>query len=571
MRLHMTSAGLEPTSLRPGHDLVIEADPIHGTDLPQGTVVDDHLGLEDRREVERVASGATAQWRAQMDPLLTVDGLCLPFIWEALIRRQLNRVTLISAGILAAVETYGPDQLELSGGDRATALLVEAVAAASGLSVEGEPVVSTAAGDGASAPRGRRIRRAALAPVRRAGIPSHLRQGSVLFVSYWPLEPLLDRMLEQRSGTRPAVFLDKLPSGVRRALRAAVRGGWVGSPAPSDRRVAGSAAARALKAAEAPPRVEGLGVSLGAAVHESIMPFARERITRDLARARMLRRVLARTPPACVVSAWDSEPDARLVVTIAKEAGIRTSILSHGAYLQPTLATDMDLGDEILLWSRAMERPTPPAGTPVHVVGYPVPHSPPPPTRRFRASAEPPRIVVIAQPAIHFPLIDRRIEMRQYLTAIDAIQAHAPSAVVVLRPHPERGRAAAASAAERCPAARIETDLSPSILDVVKRADLCIGTASAATLQAALVGTPVIALNLGEYDWLWPLGGDTSVPLARSGSELERWLERWLGGEQLPGQQDLLDGLGADGGDSSARMLEAIGAAPDHGGSGQRG
>jgi hypothetical protein len=562
MRLHATSAGLEPAALTPGSDLVLDADPTHGVDLPAGTLVDDYLDLEARREVERTAAEVALRWRERMDPELTVEGLCLPLVWEFAIFHRVSDAVLKCAGMLGALEAHGPASLTLSGGDRATELLVDAVAEANGLAV-------TEAAGGADAtptptrrvPPARRVRHAALAPARAIGIPSRLRAGSILFVSYWPLEPLLDRMLAQRGEPRPAVFLDKLPSRPRRALRAAGRGGWIGTPGPRHRSWAARAAERALgRSSSEAPAIDAYGVAIGAAAHEAIMTLARERAVPDLARARLLRRVFERARPAGVLSAWDSDPDARLVISVAKEAGVPTFVLSHGAYLQPTLLRDMNFGDEILLWSEAMERPAPPDGTPVHVVGYPLPHAPPPENRCYTGSPDPPTIVVIAQPALAFPLIDRRIEMRHYLTAIDAILARAPSARIVLRPHPERGRGAALAAAERREGANVEIDAGSPIMELLADCDVCIGTASAATLQAALVGTPVIALNLNAYDWLWPLGGGTRVPLARSGAELTEWLGRWLGGERLPGQEELLEGLGANGGDASARMLDVLAA-----------
>jgi hypothetical protein len=287
------------------------------------------------------------------------------------------------------------------------------------------------------------------------------------------------------------------------------------------------------------------------------MSLARSRAALDVARSRTLRRAFERARPACVVSAWDNHPDARLVISRAREADVPTFVLSHGAYLQPTLVRDMNVGDEILLWSEAMERPQPPRER-AHVVGYPLPHPPPPETRRLDPDAASPRIAVIAQPTLRFPLIDGRIEMRQYLTAIDAILERAPEATIVLRPHPERGRAAALKAAGERPGADVEIDASSPVLELLAGCDLCVGTASGATLQSALVGTPVIALNLNAYEWLWPLGGDTRVPVARSQRELSDWLGRWLGGERLPGGEDLIAGLGAHGADASARVLEVI-------------
>ena len=60
------------------------------------------------------------------------------------------------------------------------------------------------------------------------------------------------------------------------------------------------------------------------------------------------------------------------------------------------------------------------------------------------------------------------------------------------------------------------------------------------------------------FDWPWPLGGDTAVPVANSESQLADVLKSWRGGAVLPGREDLLDGLGADNGDATARLLAMI-------------
>jgi hypothetical protein len=367
---------------------------------------------------------------------------------------------------------------------------------------------------------------------------------------------VIDRMVKE-GGARPAVVVDKLPSGPRRSLRAAIRGGWIGTPGPRDRRAGAAEARVAIEAARSAPEIEACGLRIGPAIHEMAIALARRRAAADLARARMLRRLFARRRPAAILSAWDSEPTARLVIHLAKEAGIRTFVLSHGAYLLSTVARDMDFGDEILTWSDAMEFPKPPAGTPTHVVGYPAAPGPIPPTRRFGGDPAAARIMVLSQPAT-VSLIDSRAEMDGYLTAIDAIAGQAPGATIVLRPHPASGRASAEAAARRYPHSQVAIDTETHIGELLAGCDLCVGAATAATLQAALVGTPVIALNLTGFDWEWPLGHGGSVPVVASRSELEDWLARWLAGEELPGRSEMLAALGVNGSDSTGRIIDLV-------------
>ncbi|MEJ7824168.1 MAG: hypothetical protein WKF48_01995 [Solirubrobacteraceae bacterium] len=146
--------------------------------------------------------------------------------------------------------------------------------------------------------------------------------------------------------------------------------------------------------------------------------------------------------------------------------------------------------------------------------------------------------------------------MRQYTTAVGALLERCPAATIVLRPYPSEGSESVAALAAHFPGATFETDRGSSIVELHARCDLCIGAIMTATLQAALAGTPVFALNLMGFEWAWPLGGDTTVPVARSRAELETWLAHWASGSAMPGREDLLTALGAgDGHDPLARML----------------
>ena len=155
-------------------------------------------------------------------------------------------------------------------------------------------------------------------------------------------------------------------------------------------------------------------------------------------------------------------------------------------------------------------------------------------------------------------LIDRRITVRNYATAIEAIHRTLPDAEIIVRPHPAEDRASALAAMARSPTANLRLDPSTEILELFRSIDLCIGGTSTATLQTALVGTPLIALNLTGFDWPAPLGGDTTVPIADSEESLVLLLQRWAGGEPWPGREDLLDGLGAHGDDATERLLAVV-------------
>jgi hypothetical protein len=570
MRVYMTSRGLDPARLVPGRDLVLDIAPGQGLDVPQGVLVEDRLDTAVRAEIHRSGLPAIARCRAALDAALTVDGLCLPWLWELPLERALVATIERAEALRRAVEHDGVRELVLVGPDARTRLVAAAVAAwsarATGTALT--VTVQAAADDPASAgtqPTIASARRRIVRAARELGIPTRLRPGCVLFVSYWPLLALLDRMLAD-PGRRPAVLSQRLPADPRRSARAALRGGWVGSAGPIERRRARRAAALALTAATTatPPRLHAFGLELGAAAHAEVLAIARERAAGDLAMAATLRRAFAGPRPAAVVSAWDVEPLARLVTVAAQAAGIRTVALAHGAFLLPQTLVDLDLCDEVLLWSEAVAPPITDRDRPIHVVGYPEPRPAAPPTRPAPPPDRAPRVLVLAQPTLPgMGLTSPRIAMRHYATAVDALLAWRPETTIVLRPHPSAGLDAEHALIARHPGTRFEIDRASTILDALAACDLCIGTITTATLQAALVGTPVIALNSMGFAWAWPLGGDTAVPVARDRDELAACLERYSGAP-LPGRDDLLAALGADpaGGDPTARMLAILDRSP---------
>jgi hypothetical protein len=565
MRVHPSSRGLDLGRLTPGEDLVLDIEPAHGIALSDGVLADDHLDQAARWEIHRGGLPAVARCRAALDAPLTVGALCLPWLWELEIEIEMVAILGRAEALRRAVERYDPPAIVLAGPDDRTRAVAAAVAAGAGIAVSEQPSAA-AAPPAARLPSATIARRRVVAAARELGIPSRLRPGSVLFVSYWPLMALLDRMLDDPE-RRPAVMLRNLPTGPQRSLRAGSRGGWLGTPGPAGRRRARRTASAAIAAAQpCVPELDVSGLALGPAAHAAVLDIARRRGASDLAMAATLRRAFRRAPPACVLSAWDVEPGARLTTSLAQQAGIRTLALAHGAFLLPQTLVDLDLCDEALIWSEAVAPPITNRDRPIHVVGYPEPRPAAPATRGAPPEGSRPRVLVLAQPALpDVGLTSPRIAMRQYDTAVGVLAERCPDARIVLRPHPSGGRQAEDELAARFPRASIEIDSGSSILDVLAGCDLCIGTITTATLQAALVGTPVVALNLMGWEWRWPLGATTTVPVAHDAAALATWLDRWRDGPPLPGREDLLAALGARAGgdDPTGRMLAILdGAAP---------
>ena len=565
LRLHTSSAGLDPGALVAGRDLVLHLHPVHGDDAPAGVYVLDHLDAAGRRAADQASLGTLADWRARFDGPLTVEGICWPFIWQLPVFRILNGAVADAIGLRQAVRDVAPEVIEVADTDPDTLLLARAVGRDLGLEVR---VAPDAAAPGELAPpppppsRAQRLRRSVIGHVSALGFPSVLRRGSVAIHAYWPLMPLLDRMLAE-PGHRPALFLDKRPTGVGRSLGLARKGGWIGTPTEADRRWARPRARALVEAVRADGRVDADGIELGEWLHPRLVRLAEQRAERDLATLRMLRRTLRRGRLRWIVGAYDVDPDARLIVVAAQEAGVRTLMLCHGAYVLPQPFADLDVCDEVALWSHDVAPDITNWDRPIHVVGYPLPVGDPPPTRP-RPADRPVRISVLGQGTVPTTsVLDDRITMRSYVVAIEAIARRFPDAEVVLRPNPRQDSSAFAYLQQRFPDVRLVQRSGGDIVEVHSDVDLTIGGASTSTFQAALAGTPAILLNLTGTAWPYPLGGEaTAVPVARSAAELDAALAAWADDGVLGGRDDLLQALGVDGGDAVQRLLGILDGRP---------
>lgn len=561
VHLYTASTGLEVGRLRPGSDLVLHLHVADGADVPEGVYVLDHLDASERRDADVAARDALSAWRARVDGPMTVEGVCLPFIWELPVYRRFNGAVAHAVALRKALERSGARTVVLMDTGQHAERVARSVAGHLGIEVRLAPEAREPGPLGPPRPaptRVQRARRAAIDAVALLGTPSVLRPGSIAIHAYWPLMPLVDRLIEDPR-ERPALFLGKRPTGVHRSRRIARQGGWIGSPNPVDRRVAARTAARLLDAARAAGRFEVDGMDLSGLLHPLVMEVVANRAAHDVAGARMLRRVLARGKLRWIVGAYDVDADARLIVVLAKEAGVRTLMLCHGCYVLPQNLPDLDVCDVAALWSHDTGPFMTNLERPIHLVGYPVPYDAPPPTKRI-PRARPVRISVMGQGTVPTTsILDDRTTMAVFVTALEGIAARFPDAQVVLRPNPRQDGTAFRLLRDRFPGLDILERRGGDILDVHREADLTIAGASTATFQAALAGTPVIALNLSGFDWPHPLGGSrTAVPVARTAADLDAALAVWERDGILPGREDLLAGLGVDGGDATGRLLAIL-------------
>ncbi len=376
MRLYTTSLGHDPGGLEPGRDLVLDIDIAHGDQLAQGVLAHDLLDLADRRRTDALSVAALADWRLAADQRMTVDGICWSWIWEWKLHNQFFPWVHRAVALRRAVERHRATELVLMDDDPFTRDLAQAIADQLSVTVRTAPEAGPPrpAVDAPARPSLLRwARRRLLDGARRIGVPSLLRRDGVLFLPYWPLEPLLDRMLAQPEW-RPAIALDRLPTGARRWLRAAAQGGFVGLPGMGDSRRARAHARRLTAQVHGcHMTVDALDLSL---LFQRVLTEVIASEAGTLAQAPVLRRAFGRGRVRQVLGAYDSDPGARLAISLARDAGIPTLCLSHGAYCVPQTLRDLDVCDEAAIWTEAVAPLMEPRGRPVHVVGYPHPTRP---------------------------------------------------------------------------------------------------------------------------------------------------------------------------------------------------
>jgi hypothetical protein len=295
-------------------------------------------------------------------------------------------------------------------------------------------------------------------------------------------------------------------------------------------------------------------------LHPALLRHVADAGAEHLATAATIRAAYRRHRPGLVLATYDTEPLPRLVVSLARESGIRTFLVSHGAYLMPQTLKDMELGDEAAIYSEAVGFPGMRRDRPVHVVGYPMPTLPP--SESATAPRAVPRVVVLGQNGHPYTTrFDERVVARHFSAALTALEATLPEAQVILRPHPSQDLAPVRGVMSSHPRLRASVDAASDLVELVGAADLCVGSLSISTLQAALAGTSVVVLNITGFDWTWPLGGETPVPVARDAQELATVIGSWRSRGSLPGRAALVNALGADRPGAVDRLAQLVSAA----------
>lgn len=553
---------VELSDAAPGVDLFLSADDEAALLLPRGTLADDYLDDRARQEVDGIAATTLAAWQAHWNERLELDGVCLPWLLqvELLAAAFLPGVAAVTA-LRRAFSELEPSAIDVVGADDATETLVRAAAGACPVTTVRPPAIVEAApvlrARGLMA-----IRRAAASTAVRRGVPSCLRRGSVVVYGYWHLAPLVDRMLTEH--LRPAVVLHALPPGPRRAIAAALRGGFVGSPSPNATKRACTAVVELLRSA--PSEFFGdVDPALGAALHHLATGVIEMQAPAAIAHLAVLRRAFARGRPRRIVLPNDVGGEMRAALIAAREHGIPSLVVQHGVYLAPgdppqpgidDRIDDLESADEVAVWSPVTGAAIHDRTRPIHVIGYPLQHQP----VERAPHAGPVRVLVLVQPPERVTVAaDARISGRHASTAVAAVLAYDQTAQITLRPHPSRGVAAMHRVAASFPGAAVAVDTDTPIDELAARHDVCVASKSTATFQAARAGARVVVLNLTSTEWKWPLGGNTDVLVARSEDDLRSRLAILAAASDAwPGRDDLLETLGVPYGDGTERLLELL-------------
>lgn len=556
LRVRPTCQGLDPTQLIAGRDVVLALPAEHGTTLPEGVLIDDHLELAARLDVDRQAHAALGTWRHHVDEPLTIGPLSLSDIWHSeLLAEVFVPACRIVAGLRAAATAYGAAAVECDGLDAA---LVDAVRAelaplpVTAISLGPPPRYpseeAVPPGIAARQPAWQRLIRRAVDAI---GIPSFAR-GEVLVLPYLSTVSVLERLAAGR-GPRPVVHLGAVPDRALTA-RAVRRGGWVGSPSLRARRRAARAARDRLSAAELVRWPEIKQPGLERLLHQRALACLAGRALETTAAVSVLRTPLAAGRIQAVLLPFDHEPQAKTIVRLAQRAGVPTLVVQHGYEPQRVLPTG-SLSDSVGVWSEADRQGFPPEHRRrVRVTGNPR-KAQLPAARRHRSTGRPVAVVLAEHHSRMSAILDRRITAVHLAIALGGLGSSRRTWRIIVRPHPSDDIGAFQRMVEGL-ASDAEVDGRTPAAELLANADLCVGALSTATLEAALLGARVVMLNPRGISWTPPLQEGGPVLMARTADELAAAVDAAMDAPEAPGADALREALGVDPEDPAGDLVD---------------
>jgi hypothetical protein len=550
LTLHHGSLGLDPGALRPGRDLVLDPAWAHGVALPAGTVLDDHLEAADRQAIETGSRAALARWRELNRDYLTVDGVDLGHVAE---------VELLARCFVPAARLARALPAALGSATRVTAPRDALMAVALAIAAEAGAEATGGAGGGSAQTfswRGfGRASAAARAATHRLGVPPRVR-GSVVAVPYWHVLPVYRRLARAGGRLQPVAAGVALPGlGRRDALGVAVRGGWLGMAGAGARERSREAVDAALARTAAPDdRIE-------AAVHALALSVVRDIAAEAPADAAHARAGLAGGRARLLVLPWDSPAAARVLLTAASDAVMRSLIVQHGFDPDPSDPDKLTAG-HVAAWSAREAEDLVQRGrnrADITVTGNPgAAHLAGPPERvRDRGRT----LVLPEYPSRLSSLIDPRICARQVAAALRGVAAARPGSAVVIRPHPSDPMPDAYAALGAGLDLQLTVDARTPIEPLALTADLVVGSISTATLQVAAAGVPAVYLHLVDLTRPFPFdGAPGGLPRADDAEALGEVAAETVARPHLPAQEAVREALGAraDAVDNCVALVDAL-------------
>ena len=537
--IHGTSEGREPTSFERGADLVLHVPPAHGTQLPDGVLVDDHLSLAERVQIENRAQEALDAWTLQADRALTRRGVSLARVWKSELFAEIALpVMRIQSAVPRALEGLVPSSVRLGGIGTTRAAAVEATLASGPWSVSVDKPLQL---DPLQAHFARRSFSFAGVPrwvVDSLGLPNMLR-GDVLVVAYGTTVPVLERMTAGGS-LRPA-FHGAIPPGPALAFRSARQGGMTGRPGAVQRARSRRRTRPTLRRLEAMEfHFEVAGADVGPAIAGGAAQYLQRRGTETFAWADQIGRALKGSGVRAVLLPFDWDPVGGTVAAVAQSLGIPSLCLQHG--YEP-LKRYVPGGNSDLrgVWSSwDIEALVPADRARTRVVGDTRRGAVPSARSSSTARTDGPAVVLGQAQFRESSIIDSRMPARHIMSAAEAIRRVFPDTRVVFRPHPSADPEEMAALARL---ANVDFDRRTPLRVLLASARVCVGATSSGTLECALTGTPVVMLDLDSPGWTPPLDGSGTVPHATSTDELDAALRHLLDAP-MKGHDELRHALG---------------------------
>jgi len=560
LRIWGSDRGLDPSALRPGRDLVLEAHHGRAAAFEKGVLLDDWLDAPVRQAIDREADASLRRWRAARDAQLEVRGVPLPWVYEIqLLTDVFLRDVRTVLGVGHAVARLAPGHGVLERVDPQLAAYLAVMLAETGVNARlgaAAPPPSYPIAFPAPSPTG--ARRAISLLRQSAGAPQRIR-GSVLIMPFWHLAPLWER-LSRSPATRPVVDPAlSPPAGARELAGLLRRGGWIGHPDVSDRVRSRRAVARAMSGAKgAPPGLDGL-------LDARALAFLAAVAGDSVAVGDRLRRAFQSGLRAVVVPT-DVSAFARLAALAGRSAGRGSLVQVQHGFLaclpgprgEPQSWVDGMAAERVAVWSeRDVSHLAPRAPGEISLTGNPggigFDHAP---DRRDRRA-----LVLVQLPTTISCIIGPRATSQHLEAAFAGLAAARPGTSVIVRPHPfDRERDHYRLLAARYPELRVELDATTPIGALMGRCDVCVGSTSTATLQAAASGVRTAFLNTTGVPTEWPLGEGQPFPAAGDADELAGLVAELDRSPEVPGRKAALDALGVRG-DALERVVALVEAA----------